>query len=71
MLTWVRTKLDKDNLQLICFPDEVMVQGRVYDPIMDNTTFVWDIPKEDIQAFIRDFENDAIPINNDGGMTCP
>jgi len=70
-LVCVLTKLEKENLQFVRFPEEMMVQGREYDPNLGDTTFVWDIPKEDIQAFIRDFENDAIPISSDGGMTCP
>ena len=70
-LVCVLTKLEKENLQFIRFPDEMNIQGRVYDPNLGDTTFVWDIPKEDIQAFIRDFENDVIPISSDGGMTCP
>ena len=70
-LLCVLTKLEKENLQFVRFPEEMMVQGREYDPNLGDTTFVWDIPKEDIQAFIRDFENDAIPISSDGGMTCP
>jgi LCP family protein required for cell wall assembly len=70
-LACVLTKLEEDNLQFIRFPDEMMVQGRIYDPLLENTTFVWDIPKEDIQAFIRDFENDAIPPDSEGGMSCP
>jgi anionic cell wall polymer biosynthesis LytR-Cps2A-Psr (LCP) family protein len=70
-LACVLTKLEEDNLQFIRFPDEMMVQGRIYDPLFENTTFVWDIPKEDIQAFIRDFENDAIPPDSEGGMSCP
>ncbi len=70
-LACILTKLDKKNLQFVRFPDEMMVQGRIYDEKMKNTTFVWNIPTEDIQAFIRDFENDAIPLNQGGGMTCP
>ena len=70
-LACVLTKLDKENLQFVRFPDEMMVQGREYDPMLGNTTFVWNIPKEEIQAFIRDFENDAIPPSSDGGMSCP
>mgnify|MGYP006295655735 CR=1 FL=1 len=64
-------KLNEDNLQFISFPDEMMVQGREFDPNLGDTTFVWDIPKEDIRAFIQDFTNDAIPPENDGGMSCP
>ena len=70
-LACVLTKLEKENLQFIRFPDDMMVQGRVFDPHLNDTTFVWDIPKEDIQAIIRDFENDLILPNRDGGMTCP
>jgi len=64
-------KLEKENLQFIRFPDEKMVQGHVYDPNLGDNTFVWDIPIEDIQQFIRDFENDAIPVESNDGMSCP
>lgn len=64
-------KLNEENLQFISFPEEMMIPGREYDPILGNTTFVWDIPKEDIRDFIQDFQNDALPANNDGGMSCP
>jgi len=70
-LACVLTKLEHENLQFVRFPDEIMVQGSIFDPKINNTTFVWDIPIEDIQAFIRDFENDAIPPNLDSGMSCP
>ena len=70
-LACVLTKLGQDDLQFIRFPDDMLIQGREFDPLLGNTTFVWDIPKEDIQAFIRDFENDAIPPDADGGMGCP
>lgn len=70
-LTCLVPKLSSDNLHFIRFPDEMMVQGRVYDPNQRGTTFVWDIPVEEIQAFIRDFENDAIPVDTSGGMSCP
>ena len=64
-------KLAKDNLQFVRFPDEMMVQGSVYDPHLKNTTFIWDIPVEDIVAFIDDFKNDAIPPDTGGGLSCP
>lgn len=64
-------RLTDENLQFISFPEEMMIPGREYDPMLGNTTFVWDIPKADIRDFIRDFENDAIPPDSDGGMTCP
>lgn len=64
-------KLGNDNLHFVRFPDEMMVQSREFDPNLDNTTFVWDIPIEDIRQFMRDFENDAIPVDADGGMSCP
>ena len=64
-------RLTEDNLQFISFPEEMMEPGRAYDPMLGNTTFVWDIPQEDIRDFLRDFENDAIPPSSDGGMGCP
>lgn len=70
-LTCLLPKLGPDDLQFVRFPDEMMVQGSVYDPNLGDTTFVWDIPVEDIQQFIRDFENDAIPADSDAGMSCP
>jgi LCP family protein required for cell wall assembly len=70
-LTCVLPKLGEDDLQFVRFPDEKMVQGRIYDPNLGNTTFVWDISLEDIRQFIQDFENDAIPVESDGGMLCP
>lgn len=70
-LTCVLPKLGEDDLQFVRFPDEKMVQGRVFDPNLGNTTFVWDIPLEEIRQFLQDFENDAIPIERDGGMLCP
>lgn len=65
------TKLDNENLNFIRFPDEMMVQSRVFDPNLNDTTFVWDIPVEDIRQFVEDFENDAIPVDSGGGMSCP
>jgi polyisoprenyl-teichoic acid--peptidoglycan teichoic acid transferase len=64
-------RLSEENLQFISFPEEMMVPGREYDPVLGDTTFVWDIPEEDIRNFIRDFENDVIPLESDGGMSCP
>ncbi len=70
-LTCLLPRLESGSLQFIRFPDEMMVQGRVYDPNLRNTTFVWDIPVEDIQAFIRDFTDDKISVESSGGMSCP
>jgi LCP family protein required for cell wall assembly len=70
-LACVLPKLGEGDLQFVRFPDEMMVQGRIYDPVMGGRVFIWDIPLEDIQAFIRDFENDAIPNDSDGEMICP
>ena len=70
-LTCLLPKLGKEDLVFIRFPDEMLVPGRVYDPNLGNTTFIYDIPKEDIQAFLEDFANDAIPIESGDGMTCP
>jgi polyisoprenyl-teichoic acid--peptidoglycan teichoic acid transferase len=70
-LTCLLPKLGEDNLQFVRFPDEMMIQGRVYDPHLGKTTFVWDIPEEDIRAFIREFENDLISTDSGGGMQCP
>jgi len=70
-LLCVLTRLDSENLQFIRFPEEMMIQGREYDPLLGDTTFVWDIPREDIQDFYSDFQNDAIPVESDGGTTCP
>lgn len=70
-LTCVLPKLGEDDLQFVRFPDEKMVQGRIFDPNLGNTTFVWDISVEDIRQFLQDFENDLIPVESDGGMLCP
>ena len=70
-LTCLLPRLESGSLQFIRFPDEMMVQGRVYDPNLRDTTFVWDIPVEDIQAFIRDFSDDNILVDSSGGMSCP
>jgi len=70
-LACVLPKLGEDDLQFISFPEDMLVSGRVFDPNLGNYTFVFDIPKEDIRQFIRDFENDAIPADSDSGMGCP
>ncbi len=70
-LTCLLPKLSGDNLQFVRLPDEWMVQSRVYDPVLKNTTFVWDIPVEDIQKFVSDFQNDAIAPDEGEGMSCP
>lgn len=70
-LVCVLPKLGPDDLQFVRFPDEMMVQGRVFDPNLGNTTWIVDVSVEDVQAFIRDFENDIIPDNSDGRMGCP
>jgi LCP family protein required for cell wall assembly len=64
-------KLSNENLHFIRFPDEMLVQGSEYDPNYQKTTFVWDIEIEEIRQFMRDFENDAIPIDTSGVMSCP
>jgi len=70
-LTCLLPKLGGDNLQFVRFPDEMMVQSRVYDPHLKNETFIWDIPIDYIREYIKDFENDAIPLEVGEGMTCP
>lgn len=66
-------KIESENLQFVRFPDEYFVQGRVFDPVLNNTTFVWDIEPENIRQFLNDFENDAIPIKAGDGESrlCP
>ena len=66
-------KLSPENLLFVRFPNSLMVPGRVFDPSLNNTTFIWDIPIEDIRDFIRDFENDTITtdIGGGGGRLCP
>jgi len=49
----------------------MMVQSRVYDPHLQNETFIWDIPIDYIRQYLKDFENDAIPFEAGEGMTCP
>ncbi len=63
--------LNADNLHFIRFPDEMLVPGRVFDPNLGNTTFVFDVPQDIIRAYVDDFMNDAIPLENGKGMTCP
>jgi len=70
-LTCLLPRLGKDDLQFIRFPDEMLVPGRVFDPNLGNTTFIYDIPPEEIQQFFQDFENDEIPFEEGDGMTCP
>jgi len=70
-LTCLLPKLGGDNLQFVRFPDEMMVQSRVYDPHLQNETFIWDIPIDYIRQYLKDFENDAIPFEAGEGMTCP
>lgn len=66
-------KLGPENLLFIRFPNDMFVQGRAFDPLLNNTTFIWDIPVEDIRQFIRDFEQDTITseIGGGGGRVCP
>jgi LCP family protein required for cell wall assembly len=66
-------KLGPENLLFIRFPNEMFVQGRAFDPFSNNSTFIWDIPIEDIRQFISDFEQDniTIEIGGGGGRRCP
>ena len=66
-------KLGPENLHFFRFPNEMFEQGRAFDPFSNNNTFIWDIPIEDIKQFIRDFEQDNIPIEigGGGGRRCP
>jgi LCP family protein required for cell wall assembly len=66
-------KLGSENLLFVRFPDHMFVQGRALDPFTNQTTFIWDIPIEDIRSFIQDFMEDTITIDigGGGGRTCP
>ena len=66
-------KLEPENLLFVRFPNEMFVQGREFDPFMELSTFVWDIPIEDARSFIQDFMQDqiTIEIGGGGGRRCP
>ena len=66
-------KLQRENLLFIRFPNAMLVPGRAFDPSLNNTTFVWDIPIEDVRSFIQAFMSDTITVNigGGGGRLCP
>jgi LCP family protein required for cell wall assembly len=66
-------KLGPENLLFVRFPNNMFVQGRAFDPFINLSTFIWDIPNEDIRSFIQDFMEDTITIDigGGGGRTCP
>ncbi len=66
-------KLSSENLVFFRFPNGMMVPGRVFDPSLNNTTFIWDIPIADVKAFINNFAQDTILIDIGGGgrQLCP
>lgn len=70
-LTCMLKYLRNDNLNFVRFPDQMLVQGKIYDPILDSTTFIWDIPREDIRSFLNDFLNDKILNDPTRGTSCP
>jgi polyisoprenyl-teichoic acid--peptidoglycan teichoic acid transferase len=66
-------KLRRENLLFIRFPNPMLVPGRAFDPSLNNTTFVWDIPIEDVRSFVQAFMGDTIPVDigGGGGRFCP
>ena len=66
-------KLGPENLLFFRFPNHMFVQGRAFDPFSNHSTFIWDIPIEDIRSFMQDFQQDTITIDigGGGGRTCP
>lgn len=72
-LVMLLPEVGASNLLFVRFPNNMMVPGRVFDPSLNNTTFFWDIPNEDIRSFIQAFQQDNISIEIGGGAgrTCP
>lgn len=49
-------EVSKENLVFARFPDEFLKPGRAYDPIMKNTTFVYDVDFNDIRKVVEEFQ---------------
>jgi len=65
-------RVGEENLIFASVPQELFEQSQIYDPSIDNTTFVWDIDRDVLQDYIQRFMAGEWPQpSSDGGPTCP
>ncbi|MEA4811782.1 MAG: LCP family protein [Anaerolineaceae bacterium] len=69
-LTCLLPKLGGSNLQFTRFPDEWFDKNH---RTLKEGTFVWDIPQEDIKAYLQKFQADEIPVQSvdESSKPCP
>lgn len=55
-LACLAPRLRKENLIFTSLPEDILEPSRAYDPILDNTTFVWDVDFNVLRELIADFQ---------------
>lgn len=62
--------LDKQSLIFSGLPQDIMNQGRAYNPQMNKTTFVMDVDFDLIRDYVRQFLAGTWPVEGGEGFTC-
>lgn len=65
-LACLAPQVSQDNLRMESLPEELLTPSRVYDPILKNTTFVWDIDYDVVREMAADFLAGEWPPPGDG-----
>ena len=54
-------RLKKENLIFTSIPEDILEPSRAFDPILDNTTFVWDVDFDLIRELVAEFQAGTWP----------
>lgn len=65
-LACLAPQVSQENLRMESLPEDLLTPSRVYDPILKNTTFVWDIDYEIVRELVANFLAGEWPPPDDG-----
>jgi LCP family protein required for cell wall assembly len=64
-------KVSDENLVFARLPEEMLKPGRAYDPIMKNTTFVYDVDFDEIRKVVEEFQAGTLTSEGAKESGCP
>lgn len=68
-LACLAPQVASDTLRMEGLPEDWLTASRVYDPILENTTFVWDVDFQNVRDLASDFLSGTWPVS-DTGQAC-
>jgi len=70
-LVCLGTQMPRNNILFAAFPRELFYPAEVYDPVLNQKVFIWDVNFDSLSSYVLDFQSGTWPATSPSGTPEP